>query len=66
MDNFPRHLCKLNSDFGEPKLKLHDSGYTTPMVGTTRWRAPEVFEVEENRDEVHKIGGCAQFLNALL
>jgi hypothetical protein len=54
------------TDFGESKLKLHDSGYTTPMVGTTRWRAPEVFVVEENREEVHKICGCVQFLNALL
>jgi serine/threonine protein kinase len=34
------------TDFGESKLKLHDSQYTTPMVGTTRWRALELFEVE--------------------
>ncbi|CAM6069760.1 unnamed protein product [Sphagnum tenellum] len=37
------------TDFGDAKLQLHDSGYTTPMVGTTWWRAPEVYEVEENR-----------------
>ncbi|CAK9193414.1 unnamed protein product, partial [Sphagnum troendelagicum] len=42
------------TDFGESKLKLCDSGYTTPMVGTTRWRAPEVFEVEENREKYTK------------
>jgi hypothetical protein len=39
------------TDFGEAKLKLHDSWYTTLMVGTTVWRAPEVFEVEENREK---------------
>jgi serine/threonine protein kinase len=39
---------------GESKLKLHDSGYTTPMVGATLWRAPEVFEVEENREKYTK------------
>ncbi len=32
------------TDFGESKLKLHDSKYTTPMVGKTWWHAPEVFE----------------------
>jgi serine/threonine protein kinase len=39
---------------GESKLKLHDSGYTTPMVGATLWRPPEVFEVEENREKYTK------------
>jgi serine/threonine protein kinase len=32
------------TDFGQSKLKLHDSRYTTSMVGATQWRAPEVFE----------------------
>ncbi|KAH8932159.1 hypothetical protein BDL97_19G058700 [Sphagnum fallax] len=36
------------TDFGVSKLNLHDSGCSTPMVGTTKWRAPEVFEDEEN------------------
>jgi tRNA A-37 threonylcarbamoyl transferase component Bud32 len=36
------------ADFGLSKLKLHDSKYTTKMVGTTRWRAPEAFEDEAN------------------
>jgi tRNA A-37 threonylcarbamoyl transferase component Bud32 len=37
------------TDFGVSKLNLHDSGCSTRMVGTTKWRAPEVFEDEENR-----------------
>jgi serine/threonine protein kinase len=49
------------TDFGESKLKLHDSGYTTPMVGTTRWRAPEVFEVEENREKYTKSADVYSF-----
>lgn len=32
------------TDFGESKLKLHDSGYTTPMVGTTWWQAAKEFQ----------------------
>jgi predicted Ser/Thr protein kinase len=49
------------TDFGESKLKLHDSGYTTPMVGATRWRAPEVFEVEENRKKYTKSADVYSF-----
>ncbi|KAH9577114.1 hypothetical protein CY35_01G197400 [Sphagnum magellanicum] len=49
------------TDFGESKLKLHDSGYTTPMVGATRWRAPEVFEVEENREKYTKSADVYSF-----
>jgi len=49
------------TDFGESKLKLYDSGYTTPMVGTTRWRAPEVFEVEENREKYTKSADVYSF-----
>jgi hypothetical protein len=32
------------TDFGLAKLKTDNSTYTTRGVGTTRWRAPEVFE----------------------
>jgi protein phosphatase 1L len=39
------------TDFGVSKLHLHDSGCSTRMVGTTKWRAPEVFEDEENREK---------------
>jgi protein phosphatase 1L len=39
------------TDFGVSKLNLHDSGCSTRMVGTTKWRAPEVFEDEENREK---------------
>jgi predicted Ser/Thr protein kinase len=49
------------TDFGESKLKLHDSRYTTPMVGATRWRAPEVFEVEENREKYTKSADVYSF-----
>jgi serine/threonine protein kinase len=42
------------TDFGLSKLKLHDSPYTTPMVGATTWRAPEVFEDNENREKYQK------------
>ncbi len=49
------------TDFGESKRKLHDSRYTTPMVGTTRWRAPEVFEVEENREKYTKSADVYSF-----
>ncbi|CAK9193417.1 unnamed protein product [Sphagnum troendelagicum] len=49
------------TDFGQSKLKLHDSGYITPMVGTTRWRAPEVFEVEENRKKYTKSADVYSF-----
>jgi len=49
------------TDFGESKLKLYDSGYTTPMVGTTRWRAPEVFEEDENREKYTKSADVYSF-----
>jgi serine/threonine protein kinase len=49
------------TDFGESKLKLHDSGYTTRMVGTTKWRAPEVFEVEEDREKYTKLADVYSF-----
>ncbi|CAK9193755.1 unnamed protein product [Sphagnum troendelagicum] len=46
---FPSVQVKL-ADFGESKLNLNNSRFTTRMVGTTRWRAPEVFEFEENTE----------------
>ncbi len=39
------------TDFGVSKLNPHDSRCSTWMVGTTKWRAPEVFEDEENREK---------------
>jgi serine/threonine protein kinase len=35
--------------------------YTTPMVGTARWSAPEVMEVEENREEYTKSADVYSF-----
>jgi serine/threonine protein kinase len=49
------------TDFGESKLKVNDSGYTTLMVGTTRWRAPEVFDVDENREKYTKSADVYSF-----
>jgi predicted Ser/Thr protein kinase len=49
------------TDFGLSKLKLHDSQYTTPMVGTTRWRAPEAFEDKENREKYTKSADVYSF-----
>jgi protein phosphatase 1L len=39
------------TDFGLSKLNLNDSRFTTKMVGSTRWRAPEVFEDERNLEK---------------
>ncbi|KAH9564225.1 hypothetical protein CY35_04G014500 [Sphagnum magellanicum] len=49
------------TDFGESKGKLHGSRYTTQMVGTTRWRAPEVFEDEANREKYTKSADVYSF-----
>jgi hypothetical protein len=49
------------ADFGESKSKLHDSGFTTRQVGTTRWRAPEVFEDEANREKYTKSADVYSF-----
>ncbi len=49
------------TDFGHSKLKLHDSWYTTPMMGTTLWMAPEVFEAEENREKYTKSADVYSF-----
>ncbi len=49
------------TEFGQSKLKLQDSGYTTPMVGATRWRAPEVFEVQENKEKYTKSADAYSF-----
>jgi serine/threonine protein kinase len=49
------------TDFGESKGKLHGSRYTTHMVGTARWRAPEVFEDEANREKYTKSADVYSF-----
>jgi serine/threonine protein kinase len=49
------------ADFGLSKLKLHDSKYTTKMVGTTRWRAPEAIEDEANIEKYIKSANVYNF-----
>ncbi len=49
------------TDFGESKLHLNDSGCSTRMVGTTKWRAPEVFEDKENREKYRKSADVYSF-----
>ncbi len=49
------------ADFGLSKLKLHDSKYTTKMVGTTCWRAPEAFEDEANIEKYRKSANVYSF-----
>jgi protein phosphatase 1L len=49
------------TDFGQSKLHLNDSGCSTPMVGTTKWRAPEVFKDEENRKKYTKSADVYSF-----
>jgi protein phosphatase 1L len=49
------------ADFGLSKLKLHDSKFTTKMVGTTRWRAPEAFEDEANIEKYRKSADVYSF-----
>jgi serine/threonine protein kinase len=57
---FPSVQVKL-VDFSESKLKLNNSRFTTRMVGATRWRAPEVFEVEENTEMYRKAADVYSF-----
>ncbi len=47
-------------DFGQSKL-CNASRYTTPMVGATRRRAAEVFEVEKNREKYTKSADVYSF-----
>jgi serine/threonine protein kinase len=49
------------ADFGESKSNLHDSRFTTRPVGTARWRAPEVFEDEANREKYTKSADVYSF-----
>jgi hypothetical protein len=49
------------TDFGESKLTLRDSRFTTKMVGATRWRAPEVFEDEQNPETYTKSADVYSF-----
>jgi len=55
------HVQVKLTDFGVSKLNLHDSGCSTPMVGTTKWRAPEVYEDEENREKYTKSADVYSF-----
>ncbi|KAH8963475.1 hypothetical protein BDL97_04G013200, partial [Sphagnum fallax] len=49
------------TDFGHSKLKLRDSRFTTKMVGATRWRAPEVFQDEQNPEKYTKSADVYSF-----
>jgi len=49
------------TDFGASKLKLRDSRFTTKMVGNTRWRAPEVFDDEQNPEKYTKSADVYSF-----
>jgi len=39
------------TDFGLSKLNLNNSRFTTKGVGTAQWRAPEVFQDEQNTEK---------------
>jgi serine/threonine protein kinase len=39
------------TDFGMSKLNLNNSRFTTMGVGTAQWRAPEVFQDEQNTEK---------------
>ncbi|CAK9193739.1 unnamed protein product [Sphagnum troendelagicum] len=39
------------ADFGISKLNLNNSRFTTMGVGTAQWRAPEVFQDEQNTEK---------------
>jgi serine/threonine protein kinase len=39
------------TDFGLSKLNLNNSRFTTMGVGTAQWRAPEVFQDEQNTEK---------------
>jgi serine/threonine protein kinase len=49
------------TDFGLSKLKLNDNRFTTKMVGGTRWRAPEVFDDEQNPEKYTKSADVYSF-----
>ncbi len=47
----PSSLQVKITDFGLSKLNLNNSRFTTRQMGATPWRAPEVFEDEENTEK---------------
>jgi hypothetical protein len=49
------------TDFGLAKLKTDNSRYTTKGVGTTKWRAPEVFEDDNNPGRYKKSADVYSF-----
>ncbi|CAK9855470.1 unnamed protein product [Sphagnum jensenii] len=49
------------TDFGLAKLKTDNSRYTTKGVGTTKWRAPEVFEDDNNPGKYKKSADVYSF-----
>jgi serine/threonine protein kinase len=49
------------TDFGLAKLKTDNSRFTTKGVGTTKWRAPEVFEDDNNPGKYKKSADVYSF-----
>jgi serine/threonine protein kinase len=49
------------TDFGSSKLNLHNSRFTSMQIGTTVWRAPEVFEDEQNTEKYTKAADVYSF-----
>jgi serine/threonine protein kinase len=49
------------TDFGLAKLKTDNSRFTTRGVGTTKWRAPEVFEDDNNPGKYKKSADVYSF-----
>ncbi len=62
MHTFPCHLCKLNSNTVPVKIEAA-LFWVKPYHWwvQTQWRAPEVFEDEENRDKDTKSSGVYSF-----
>ncbi|CAM6040741.1 unnamed protein product, partial [Sphagnum compactum] len=50
LDTSPSVQVKL-TDFGGSKLNLNNSRFTTMGKGTAQWRAPEVFQDEQNTEK---------------
>jgi hypothetical protein len=62
MRTFPCHLCKLNSNTVACQIEAAQLGVQAYRWWVqTRWRAPEVFEDEENRDKDTKSSGVYSF-----
>lgn len=58
---FPSVLQVKVTDFGLAKLKTDNSKFTTRGVGTTKWRAPEVFEDDNNPGKYKKSADVYSF-----